>query len=129
MGDDALTDSIAFLANWFLSHCDGDWEHDTRIEIATLDNPGWSLSINLVGSELEGVTLEYVILRDEDPGWVHAWSDGQKFEAAAGPLGLPQAIDIFRRFSSGEAMSGRRRAEPEAAVAPRLEVPAIHYDR
>jgi len=129
MGDDTVTDPTAFMESWFSSHCDGDWEHDTRVEISTLDNPGWFLSINLTASELEGVTLEYAVFRDEDPTWVHCWSDGQKFEAAAGPLGLAQAIDRFRAFASDETMPGRRRTQQDTATPQRSDVPAIHYGR
>ena len=34
-------DTIKRLEKWFFSHCDIDWEHDNRIEIYNLDNPGW----------------------------------------------------------------------------------------
>jgi hypothetical protein len=32
--------ALEFIVAWFARHCDGDWEHDLGIRIATLDNPG-----------------------------------------------------------------------------------------
>jgi immunity protein 53 of polymorphic toxin system len=56
-----VTDPIAFLETWFLSQCDGDWEHDARIEISTLDNPGWYLSIDLTATDLEDLGLRELL--------------------------------------------------------------------
>jgi hypothetical protein len=30
--------------------------------------------------------------------WLHCWVEGEKFEAATGPLGLSEAIAIFRQW-------------------------------
>ncbi len=42
-----------WLLKWYCKHCNGDWEHGTGIHIDTLDNPGWSIKINLEDTELE----------------------------------------------------------------------------
>lgn len=34
------------------------WEHEYRVEIGTLDNPGWSLEIHVEGTVLAGVPFE-----------------------------------------------------------------------
>ena len=94
-----MSDGLAFLQKWFLDQCDGDWENDSGIEISTLDNPGWYLTVQLLGTDLEGRLLEYGIFRDDEPTWVHRWSTGETFEAATGPLGLEFAIEEFRIFS------------------------------
>lgn len=41
------------VQNWYLAHANGDWEHDHGILIESLDNPGWRVTINLTGTELE----------------------------------------------------------------------------
>jgi len=38
---------IEWLQKWYADHCDGDWEHEYGIVIETLDNPGWSIVIDL----------------------------------------------------------------------------------
>lgn len=47
-------DLISWLQNWYHQYCDGDWEHAQNFTITTIDNPGWSVTINLVGTKLEG---------------------------------------------------------------------------
>jgi hypothetical protein len=39
------------LQTWYSSHCDGEWEHDFGVQIGTLHNPGWTLRIDLTGTE------------------------------------------------------------------------------
>jgi hypothetical protein len=63
---------------------------------AKLDNPGWSIRIDLVGTPLEGRRLDYAVLDEAEPAWVHFWSDGERFEAATGPTGLVSALGRFR---------------------------------
>jgi hypothetical protein len=46
------------LQKWYADQCDGDWEHGSGIEITTLDNPGWLVKIDLVGTELEARSFE-----------------------------------------------------------------------
>ena len=48
------------LTRWYLSQCDGDWEHSYGISIETLDNPGWHMRIELTDTGLAGVPFEAV---------------------------------------------------------------------
>jgi hypothetical protein len=43
--------NFLWLLKWYKSHCNGDWEHGRGIHLDTIDNPGWSLSINLEDTE------------------------------------------------------------------------------
>lgn len=56
-----MDDSLGALERWYASHCDGDWEHGAGVEITTLDNPGWSVKIDLQGTELECRTFETIM--------------------------------------------------------------------
>ena len=89
-----------FLQRWYLDQCDGEWEHEFGVTIGNIDNPGWSIAIDLVGTALEDRLLDYQVLQDAEPTWVHCWSDGKKFQAAAGPSGLLTALEQFRKFST-----------------------------
>ena len=59
-------DSLTQLQKWYLSQCDGDWEHTYGIGIGTLDNPGWSLKINLVGTSCSGREFTRYSVGDSD---------------------------------------------------------------
>ena len=88
-------DELRRLQEWYASQCDGDWEHEYGIQIETLDNPGWSVEIDLAETELEGV--EYAAVKDLAPEreWVHTRVEGAKFQGDGGP---PMLAVILRHF-------------------------------
>lgn len=93
-----MTDDFAFLQDWYARHCDGDWEHDERIRIGTIDNPGWMLSINIADTELSGRTLPWELADRDDDDWLHYRCEGDVFQAACGVSNFPQALAAFRSF-------------------------------
>lgn len=40
-------DTLQELQRWYRSQCNGDWEHSYGVKIDTLDNPGWSVTVEL----------------------------------------------------------------------------------
>jgi hypothetical protein len=44
---DGPRDALYLLQRWYVAQCNGEWEHSYGIEIGTLDNPGWSLRVDL----------------------------------------------------------------------------------
>jgi hypothetical protein len=38
---------LQWLQEWYLEQCDREWEHEYGIKIGTLDNPGWTITIDL----------------------------------------------------------------------------------
>lgn len=93
------TNVLASLQDWYVQHCNGDWEHQHGVEIGTLDNPGWRLVVDLQGTEAEGKELDRQVVEKTDQDWVQYWSDGQRFEAACGPLNLVEALTAFQDFT------------------------------
>lgn len=83
------------LERWYLTHCNGDWEHQSGVTIETLDNPGWRVTINLAGTEGESKTLETIRQERTPTDWVVYWIENRKFNAACGPANLSEIIDIF----------------------------------
>ena len=98
-------DSLAQLQKWYLQQCDEDWEHSYGIRIDTLDNPGWHLEIDLVGTELEGRSFEpvhYGMYEEAETSgneWIFCKVEGNKFNAAGGPLKLNEIINVFLRWA------------------------------
>ena len=43
---------LDWIANWYISQCDGRWEHFYGIKIDTLDNSGWGVEIDLSDTDL-----------------------------------------------------------------------------
>ncbi|MCM2498968.1 immunity 53 family protein [Neorhizobium galegae] len=44
-------DVLDWFGRWYEAQCDGAWEHGFGASIDTLDNPGWSLKIDLAGTD------------------------------------------------------------------------------
>lgn len=91
---------LSLLQDWYSSNCDGDWEHQYGVAIETLDNPGWSLSIDLIYTKLEQRTFEEVKIDRSDSDWVYSRVEKKKFEAACGPHNLKETIEIFTDWAN-----------------------------
>ncbi|MGJ4855802.1 Imm53 family immunity protein [Labrys sp. La1] len=79
-------DVLDWFARWYEAPCDGDWEHGFGPSISTLDNPGWSLEINLAGTDCDGRTLNRIAHNYEhETDWWTCWTEGNVFHGTGGP--------------------------------------------
>jgi hypothetical protein len=105
-------DGLDWLNKWYVSQCNGNWEHTYGVRIDTLDNPGWSLSVDLTETSLAGRSFDRVIHGEPSDDlaewqrtgswWLATVTDGI-FEAVCGPLDLPVVIDLFRNWAEAPA--------------------------
>jgi len=84
------------LQFWYASHCDGEWEHHHGINIDTLDNTGWSVSIDIPPVEAAGDAGARAGSSHDDPSSWYDWrvEDG-RFLGVCGPLSLGVLIEAF----------------------------------
>lgn len=52
----ALT-TLQRIEDWYRSQCGEWWEHSFGIKIETIDNPGWSVEIDLTDTQLQNVNF------------------------------------------------------------------------
>jgi hypothetical protein len=96
--------SLDELQKWYVSQCDGDWEHTYGLAIGTLDNPGWSLKVDLAGTALEGkpfAGFSYGVGKDavnSGDDWIDCKVKDNRFLAFGGPQKLKEMIDVFLRW-------------------------------
>jgi len=92
------------LQDWYHSQCNDDWEHSYGVKIDTLDNPGWSVTIDLDGTSLEekkfspvgyGTGKDGTTVSDD---WLHCHVEEKKFQAHGGPHKLEEMLQIFMRW-------------------------------
>lgn len=122
---------VSFLEAWFTAQSNGDWEHDTGIRIETLDNPGWRLRVNLVGTPLHGAARDWTREEESEREWLFWKSDGLEFDAACGPGDLHRAMGAFRTFvegTLGRSQLAESHASPEDDTHPRKDG-GTHRDR
>lgn len=107
-------DYFQYLVNWYAEQCDGDWEHEFGIRLVTLDNPGWNLEVDLVGTEWEGRVVSRTRRDFDDGGWITFASDGAVFDASCDPFSLRLAFLEFKALVEG---SGTVLTEPDGSAA------------
>lgn len=83
------------LQEWYVSQCDEDWEHSYGVKIDTLDNPGWTVTIDLAETALEGLVVVRQRINRTDQDWVQCEVVNQQFIACGGPLNLEELIEMF----------------------------------
>lgn len=127
-------DDLAWLMQWYDSNCDSDWEHQYGVKIDNLDNPGWTLTVDLLGTRLAGRKLEKVWLeisaverfnvwdtgdfvRTSRLDWIAAEADGDKFNASGGPQRLRDLIHMFRNWAAHDGRCSREQLLDEIDVA------------
>jgi hypothetical protein len=92
-------DDFIWLQNWYQTHCDGGWEHSRRIRLGTLDNPGWSLTINVQETELQEKAFPEVEIKRSENDWIFCSVKENKFDCACGPINLPEVLKLFRNWA------------------------------
>ncbi len=99
MRRDASEDRLGWLQEWYHSNCNGDWEHFYGIKIDTLDNPGWSLTIDLTETMIENKSFDNFYVERAEDDWIFCRIENQKFKVSCSSLNLLEAIDIFRNWA------------------------------
>ncbi|QDT02732.1 hypothetical protein K227x_11100 [Rubripirellula lacrimiformis] len=99
-----MPDSLDRLQQWYQSHCNGQWEHSNGVSIETLDNPGWSLRIDLSGTEYSGRKLDRIDngISSAKRTWTARWIENDQFCAAGGPSTLPSLIESFFEWADSQ---------------------------
>ena len=71
------------------------------MQITTLDNPGWKLEIDLVGTELENKPFSRLeATRNEIDDWYTCNVEQGKFKSFCGPKNLTEVIVEFLDWTS-----------------------------
>ncbi len=93
---------LEWLMTWYQSQCNGDWEQQNGIRIATLDNPGWSLDIDLTDTYLDGFDIPKNIIERSDTDWIFIETKDKTFRARGGPGNLSEMIRAFAEFAANK---------------------------
>lgn len=102
---------LAPLIEWYNRQCDGYWENRHGINLATLDNPGWILKVDLIDTDLQGRTMpelrEGLYLESDHPDpdsptWIHCSIRENQFVAASDPSQLARLFALFEAFRAAQ---------------------------
>ena len=89
---------INWIEDWYLSQCDGDWEHEFGVEISNCDNPGWNVKIDLRYTPYEDFTKEWELVEKGENDWYGVKIENAVYDAAGDPKKLKFLLDGFREF-------------------------------
>ena len=87
---------LCWLSEWYQSNCDGGKEHESRIEIGSLDNPGWYVDINLINTPLEDKAFTKINIDKSDDDWFICRVENNVYKADGDPLKLEVILTIFK---------------------------------
>jgi hypothetical protein len=89
------------LQVWYLSQCNEVWEHTYGISIGTLDNPGWSVTIDLKNTNVMNKAFSVHVYgvhehsAEPDNNWIHCKVEDNKFIGNGGPMKLEEILNVF----------------------------------
>jgi hypothetical protein len=110
MGDSAVTKTVSLLrrlGRWFEKQCDGDWEHETRVKLENLDNPGWLFVVDLTETYEHQLKFERVRIERGPGDWYDCSLEGGVFEATCGLLNLEEMLFVFLDWVESQDEVGR----------------------
>ena len=84
---------------WYKGNCDGYWEHLYGVKIDTLDNPGWSIDIDLLDTPLENKPFAKIQYDNGDEDWLICLKKDSIFKGGGDPNKLEKILSIFKEWS------------------------------
>jgi hypothetical protein len=87
--------TIQRLENWYKAQCNGHWEHGRGIRICTLDNPGWSVTIDLSETTEANQRFEAIKIEVSETDWLQCWKQGTEFEGRGDASKLEAILGRF----------------------------------
>lgn len=97
---------LAEIAQWYISNCDGEWEHQYGLKIGTLDNPGWSVVINLDETNLNGKAFQRIEDHQSPDSWIVCWVEANTFHGVGDPARLEEILGIFLDWRNRRMRNG-----------------------
>jgi len=100
------------MQKWYASNCDGEWEHIFGVKVSTLDNPGWMLTIDLEGTNIEEKHFQKIEESASETDWLVYWAEDLQFHGACSPDNLERVIGIFIDWAKSQNEDWLRRPDP-----------------
>jgi hypothetical protein len=96
-------DALLDLQKWYASNCNGEWEEEYGVKIDTLDNPGWSVTIDLYETSLEGKQFSPYKNQISDTSWIECKIEENRFKGLGDPSKLEQILKVFIEWAKSQS--------------------------
>ena len=119
-----LTELVDRIQDWYKLNCNGDWEHSYGYSIATIDNPGWTIRIDLSETPLENLEFnEEYQNKEKEHDWFFIKNKEKVLNFFPALVALASFIETGKIF---EARSFWRAAKAfSASTIPEVFFPLI----
>lgn len=94
-----MRNSLEKLQLWYSAQCNGEWEHQFGLKLATLDNPGWKVVVDLGGTQLEERRFEQIEISRSDQDWITCRVEGLQFRGFGGSTNLDEIVETFLNWA------------------------------
>jgi immunity protein 53 of polymorphic toxin system len=94
---------VEFLQSWYLAQCNDEWEHTRGVTVESLDNPGWQVTIDLIGTPLENETMPAVRQERSPRDWLVCEIERNQFRGAGDGLKFIAILEVFQNWASKTA--------------------------
>lgn len=96
-------DPLTWLAKWYESRCDGEWESEYGINIESVNNPGWMVRVDLDGTGLDPDAFVPIAQQRSEADWVECKVQEGIWLGGGGIGNLNEVIGIFREYAEGKS--------------------------
>jgi hypothetical protein len=90
---------LYWLVDWYQKHITTDLTSAKRIDLGTLDNPGWALDIDLHNTDLDKRTFTNVKIDKNHEDWIFCSLTNHTFSGNCGPHNCLNMIRLFREWT------------------------------
>jgi immunity protein 53 of polymorphic toxin system len=91
---------VEFLQSWLQGQANGEWERVRGVTIETLDTPGWMVTIDLAGTQLDGRMMAAIQKEHSANDWLLCEVEQNQFRGQGDSQKLLAILEIFQRWAS-----------------------------
>lgn len=92
-------DILQWIQEWYNRFCWDEERHYYGIKIETLDNPGWSVKIEICDTPLENKSFGKICQDNGDSDWIFCKVEDGFFYGAGDPNKLISILEVFRDWA------------------------------
>ena len=85
-----------FVQDWVCDNYTSLAKRDKAFIIDNIDNPGWSIKIDLIETKYEYKKFERLTMERTELDWYHCFIEKGKFKGFGGPKNLFEILSVFR---------------------------------
>lgn len=90
-----------WIEEWYLENRAEEWGGTTSVKIETIDNPGWSVKINLQETNLENKSFHDFFDDKSEDDWILCEVREGFFHGAGDAEKLSTILKIFKEWAEG----------------------------